>query len=236
MDYTAIDPTSFRYISHHGVKGQKWGIRRYQNPDGTLTEAGKKRYLNDKGDFSYPTAGTSKPRSKQDIKIASNYWNKIDSQSKAEYERIIKISDKKEKAAAEKAFIESAFSNDPRDVDASRAKTLMDQYNNKSGNWYFGTSVTKDHANAMERMRNADKAAKDMHAALKKEYGVDAKFISGTIMAKRLDKVYADPRMKKAQQAYRRLRSHMTAIALKDIGFENNRFNRQHGNYIWEWD
>lgn len=32
------------YISHHGVKGQKWGIRRYQNPDGTLTEEGKKRY------------------------------------------------------------------------------------------------------------------------------------------------------------------------------------------------
>ena len=31
-------------ISHHGVKGQKWGIRRYQNPDGTLTEEGKRRY------------------------------------------------------------------------------------------------------------------------------------------------------------------------------------------------
>lgn len=32
------------YLQHHGVKGQKWGRRRYQNPDGTLTEAGKKRY------------------------------------------------------------------------------------------------------------------------------------------------------------------------------------------------
>lgn len=31
-------------ISHHGIKGQKWGIRRYQNSDGTLTDAGKKRY------------------------------------------------------------------------------------------------------------------------------------------------------------------------------------------------
>lgn len=31
-------------LYHHGIKGMRWGIRRYQNPDGSLTEAGKKRY------------------------------------------------------------------------------------------------------------------------------------------------------------------------------------------------
>lgn len=32
-------------LYHHGIKGQKWGIRRFQNPDGSLTDAGRKRYL-----------------------------------------------------------------------------------------------------------------------------------------------------------------------------------------------
>lgn len=31
-------------LSHHGIKGQKWGVRRFQNKDGSLTPAGKRRY------------------------------------------------------------------------------------------------------------------------------------------------------------------------------------------------
>ena len=31
------------YITHHGVKGQKWGVRRYQHKDGSLTLVGKRR-------------------------------------------------------------------------------------------------------------------------------------------------------------------------------------------------
>ena len=34
-------------LQHFGIKGQKWGVRRYQNKDGTLTEAGKKRLSKD---------------------------------------------------------------------------------------------------------------------------------------------------------------------------------------------
>lgn len=40
----------YSQLYHHGIKGMHWGIRRYQNPDGTLTEAGKKRSLSERVD------------------------------------------------------------------------------------------------------------------------------------------------------------------------------------------
>lgn len=36
-------------LQHHGIKGQKWGVRRFQNDDGTLTPAGRSRYMSPDG-------------------------------------------------------------------------------------------------------------------------------------------------------------------------------------------
>lgn len=43
-------------LYHHGIKGMKWGVRRYQNADGSLTPAGQKRYIMDQ----YKSVGASK--------------------------------------------------------------------------------------------------------------------------------------------------------------------------------
>lgn len=36
--------TEEEFLEHHGILGMKWGIRRFQNPDGSLTEEGRRRY------------------------------------------------------------------------------------------------------------------------------------------------------------------------------------------------
>ena len=56
-------------LYHWGIKGMKWGVRRFQNPDGSLTPAGKKRYSAENGE------GEEKPNyaPKAPKKNASDY-------------------------------------------------------------------------------------------------------------------------------------------------------------------
>lgn len=70
------------YLEHHGIKGQKWGVRRFQNEDGSLTAAGKKHQARN----DYRTARNKiydkfdKLYAEDDIKnYASARRNKIDS-------------------------------------------------------------------------------------------------------------------------------------------------------------
>lgn len=58
-------------LQHWGIKGMKWGVRRYQNKDGTLTEAGEKRYSS-----SEQIKTKSKPNLPQHLKRESRLGKK----------------------------------------------------------------------------------------------------------------------------------------------------------------
>ena len=51
-------------LIHYGILGMKWGVRRYQNKDGSLTSAGKKRYSNNDNIKEAPQKNTEEPKKK----------------------------------------------------------------------------------------------------------------------------------------------------------------------------
>ena len=81
-------------ISHHGIKGQKWGVRRYQNPDGTLTADGKGRYLKrlEGNKVTTVAKGTTLYRSQgkeDETKIQKKLYVSVNEKEAAYYQTII---------------------------------------------------------------------------------------------------------------------------------------------------
>ena len=92
------------YLAHHGILGMKWGVRRYQNADGTLTDAGRLRYSDSKG----------KVRASKETRGA--------------YKNIMKLkkngASRSELNAANKKYEESRN----RDLDADKYRQLKNKY------------------------------------------------------------------------------------------------------------
>ena len=88
-------------IRHHGIKGQKWGVRRFQNADGSLTAAGRKRYGD--GESSYDYGKDSGDRKVVRVGKESNTEN---------YENAIK----KTKAAGDAVENIRKFNNDAKRI------------------------------------------------------------------------------------------------------------------------
>lgn len=62
-------------LYHHGVKGMKWGVRRYQNEDGTLTAAGKKKYGKMSNDQLQKSLYKQVKKARSQQSDWSNQWN-----------------------------------------------------------------------------------------------------------------------------------------------------------------
>ena len=80
MEYLVVNGELY----HHGIKGQKWGVRRWQNADGTFNEAGKKRYFNSDGTLNKKG---QKMVSKQEYKAKKKDINRRRQEINAKYDK-----------------------------------------------------------------------------------------------------------------------------------------------------
>ena len=116
-------------LYHHGVKGMKWGVRRYQNKDGSLTSAGKRRGQHLKTEGSEDSSGTRKSSKlfNQTIK------NGKDKSNISPAEKIAKESEKSvdnaTKIVGNVSKIKSLRNNDRDSVKTMSNKELNDAIN-----------------------------------------------------------------------------------------------------------
>lgn len=112
-------------LMHYGVLGMKWGIRRYQNPDGSLTKAGMRRYK-DKSPYEVTTSDGDTFRVAKGSK--NNYNTKLSKVTKTWGQHYREIDDAKAKKRISKQYAKEQAKGDEA-LRKSYNRMYVDAYN-----------------------------------------------------------------------------------------------------------
>ena len=117
-------------LYHYGVKGMKWGVRRYQNENGSLTEAGKKRlkkYVNENGELTAKGLDTFGKKVRAAAYRKEVKDNRKNFYSEEVFKEFLNMTEKMDRAETErlskkgKIFVDEVLKN----VDLKKYGTIM---------------------------------------------------------------------------------------------------------------
>lgn len=148
-------------LYHYGILGMHWGIRRYQNKDGTLTEAGKKRYgsvgksMSPEQREAYREAKSLIENEKHETETARRLWERYDKKRQklnAKYtDKTIDVNGKKfalmkekESAALSDYERNAAFYDDLYKKSAEKLNSIFNESREKYGEKRIKDIKTKD--------------------------------------------------------------------------------------------
>ena len=113
----------YDYLEHHGIKGMKWGRRRYQYKDGSLTPEGKKRYGD--GGSGKGTKASSKSGSRESPKTKASFESEPKKEaSKPKKKTVREMSDQELQKAVNRLRLEQEYRRlNPEKVSAGKKLT-----------------------------------------------------------------------------------------------------------------
>ena len=155
-------------LYHFGIKGMKWGVRRYQNEDGSLTPAGKKHYGNMSDDKLQKSLYKQVKKARANQSDWSNQWNvnnTIGKHSKAVEDRYRKDVKKFQSSDEYKKAMRKIAELDKKAV---RGEISRDQYDKQ----YINIRKSMYSPDLDTSVRYTDNGRKYSEAYLKK-YGND---------------------------------------------------------------
>ena len=145
------------YLTHYGIKGQKWGIRRQQNPDGSLTSAGRKRY-SDSGGIRGAVSKVKNAVTRRGSSSKAAAKKKQEEKEEKEKETLEQKKDRVLKSRSAKELYENA--------DLFTTQELQSAYNRLSLERNISSLVPKDVNKGKQFVDNAIKTAKTLNDAI----------------------------------------------------------------------